>query len=447
MTNVAKNRMRSGLSLLVVITGCLMLAVSYEQAQTPPSTPKSATTGPASESGRVRLYAALGDELSLYDVDVANAALVKQSSVMLPGNVQEAWPHPSMQYLYVAWSNGGPSYAILSSDPVSKGDRHGVTAFRIEPGSGALQPIGQPAPLPSRPIHVTVDITGTHVLTAQNDPSGVTVHRINSDGTIGAEVQQPAELDVGVYAHQVRVDSSNKTVILVTRGNGPTAAKPEDPGALRIFDYNDGVLANRASIAPGGGFNFQSRHLDFHPTQPWVFLTLERQNKIEVYRKLSDGTPSPEPSFVKNTLADPQHIRPMQVAGTIHMHPNGMFVYVANRASSTVDFKGQQVFAGGENNIAVFSINPATGEPTLIQNIDTRGMSARTFALDPSGRILVAANQLPMMVRAGSNLKTVPASLAVFRVRGDGKLDFVRKYDVQAGGGKALFWMGIVPLT
>ena len=434
------------MSLLVVFTVCLILAVSYEQAQTPPSTVKSASTGPASESGRVGLYAAVGDELSLYDVDVANATLVKKSSVMLPGNVQEAWPHPSMQYLYVAWSNGGPSYAILSTDPVLKGDRHGVSAFRIDPASGELQIIGQPAPLPSRPIHVTVDITGTHVLTAHNDPSGVTVHRINSDGTIGAEVQQPAELDVGVYAHQVRVDSSNKTVILVTRGNGPTAAKPEDPGALRIFDYNDGVLANRASIAPGGGFNFQSRHLDFHPTQPWVFLTLERQNKIEVYRKLSDGTPSPEPSFIKNTLADPQHLRPMQAAGTIHIHPTGRFVYVANRASSTVDFKGQQVFSGGENNIAVFSINPATGEPTLIQNIDTRGMSARTFALDPSGRILVAANQLPMMVRAGSNLKTVPASLAVFRVRGDGKLDFVRKYDVTAGGGKTLFWAGIVAL-
>jgi len=220
MTNVAKNRMRSGLSPLVVFTGWLMLAVSYEQAQTPPSTAKSASTGPASESSRVGLYAAVGDELSLYDVDVEDATLFRRGSVTLPGNVQEAWPHPSMQYLYVAWSNGGPSYATLSSDPVSKGDRHGVSAFRIDPASGVLQTLGQPAPLPSRPIHVTVDITGTHVLTAHNDPSGVTVHRINPDGTIGAEVQQPAELDVGVYAHQVRVDSSNKTVILVRGETG-----------------------------------------------------------------------------------------------------------------------------------------------------------------------------------------------------------------------------------
>jgi 6-phosphogluconolactonase len=446
MTDVARNRRRAGLSLLVVFTACSMLAVSFGQAQRPGPALKSAPTDQTSGSGRVALYAAVGDELTQYYVDVANATLVKQSSITLPGNVQEAWPHPSMQFLYVAWSNSGPSYTTPSTDPVPKGDRHAVSAFRIDSSSGALQPLGQPEPLPSRPIHVTVDISGTHVLTAHSDPSGVTVHRINPDGTIGSLVQQPADLDVGVYAHQVRVDPSNKTVILVTRGNGPTAHKPEDPGALRIFDYNDGVLANRAAIAPGGGFNFQPRHLDFHPTQPWIFLTLERQNKIEVYKKLSDGTPSPEPLYINETLADPAHIRPTQVAGTIHMHPTGKFVYLANRATSTTDFKGNQVFAGGENTIAVFAIDQATGEPTLIQRIDTRGMSARTFSLDPSGRILVAANQVPFMVRDGSNVKTVPASLAVFRVRADGKLDFVRKYDVQTGGGKNLFWMGILPL-
>jgi 6-phosphogluconolactonase len=446
MMNILRNRPSVGLSLLAAFTACSVLGVSFTRAQTPSPATKSASTGQTSGQGRAALYAALGDELTLYDVDVANAALVKQTSVTLPGNVQEAWPHPSMKYLYVAWSNGGPSYATLVTDPVSKGDRHGVSTFRIDSDSGALEALGEPASLPSRPIHITVDISGTYVLTAHNDPSGVTVHRINPDGTVGPLVKQPPDLDVGVYAHQVRVDPSRKTVILVTRGNGPTASKPEDPGALRIFDYNDGVLANRAAIAPGGGYNFQPRHLDFHPTQPWIFLTLERQNKIEVYKKLSDGTPSPEPSFVKETLADPERARPTQAAGTIHMHPSGKFVYLANRASSTTDFKGNQVFVGGENTIAVFSINQATGEPTAIQRIDTRGVSARTFAIDPSGKILVAANQVPILVRDGSGVKTVPASLAVFRVREDGKLDFARKYDVQADRGKTLFWMGIVPV-
>jgi 6-phosphogluconolactonase len=275
--------------------------------------------------------------------------------------------------------------------------------------------------LPARPIHLSADISGTHLLIAYNEPSGFTVHAIGADGTIGSQIKPAAPLDTGTYAHQIRVDPSNRSVILVTRGNGPTAAKPEDPGALKVFSYQNGQLTNRASVAPGGGFGFQPRHLDFHPTQPWVFVSLERQNKLEVYRKLADGALSSEPLFSKDSLADPG-TRAGQVAGTVHVHPNGRFVYQANR--------------GGENSIAAYEINRQTGEPTRIQNIDTRGSTPRTFALDAGGRILVAANQ--------NGTASVPASLAVYRIREDGKLDFVRKYDVETSGARTLFWMGLV---
>jgi 6-phosphogluconolactonase len=402
--------------------------------------PYSKTSG----TGKAVLYAAVGAELTQYDVDVDAATLTKGTSLTLPANVQEATPHPSKRYLYVAWSNGGPSN-LPQGNPAPNGSQHGLSAFRIDPASGALLPHGQPAPLPSRPIHVTTDITGTHVLAAYNDPSGVTVHRIEADGTIGSQVKQPQPLDVGIYGHQVRVEPSNDTVILVTRGNGPTSSKPEDPGALKLFSYKDGLLSNRISIAPGGGFNFQARHLDFHPFRPWVYVSLERQNKLDVFEKRPDGTLSSNPIFSKDTLTDPGNVRQGQALGTIHMHPNGRFVYLANRASGTVDFEGKPVFVGGENSIAVFAINQDTGEPTLIQNVDTRGIHVRTFALDPSGRILVAGNMMQMAVRDTDGVKTVPASLAVFRVQNDGKLDFARKYDLNVGS-RNMFWMGIVPI-
>jgi 6-phosphogluconolactonase len=428
------------LSLLLAAAFSLLVA-GIGQTQ---SSLESKSGGKTSGSVKVALYAAVGAELTQYDVDVDGAALVKRGSVTLPANVQEASQHPSKRYLYIAWSNGGPSNLPPDSRAPS-GSQHGLTAFRIDPASGALLPHGQPASLPSRPIHVTTDIPGTHVLAAYNDPSGVTVHRIEPDGTIGSQVKEPPGLDVGIYGHQVRVDPSNEMVILMTRGNGPTPTKPEDPGALKLFGYKDGMLENRLSIAPGGGFNFQVRHLDFHPSRPWVFVTLERQDKLEVFEKLKDGTLSRNPLFAKDTLIDPGNVRPGQALETIHMHPNGRFVYVANRASGTVDFEGKPVFAGGENNIAVFAINQETGEPTLIQNIDTRGIHVRTFALDPSGRILVAGNMMQLSVHDKDGVNTVPASLAVFRVGSDGKLEFARKYDLNVGS-RNLFWMGIVPL-
>lgn len=426
---------------LLNIAAFALLAAAIGQTQTNLDNKSASET---SGMGKVALYAAVGPELTQYDLDVDAATLTKRGSLTLPANVQEATPHPSKQYLYIAWSNGGPSN-FPQGAVAPNGSQHGLSAFRIDSDSGALLPHGQPAALPSRPIHVTTDIPGTHVLAAYNDPSGVTVHRVEPDGTLGPLVKQTQPLDVGIYGHQIRVDPSNEMAILVTRGNGPTPAKPEDPGALKLFNYKDGLLTNQLSIAPGGGFNFQVRHLDFHPSRPWVFVSLERQNKLQVYEKMKDGTLSRNPLFVKDTLADPGNARPGQALGTIHMHPNGRFVYLANRASGTVDFEGKPVFVGGENTIAVFAINQDTGEPTLIQNVDTRGIHVRTFALDPSGRILVAGNMMQLAVRDKDGVKTVPASLAVFRVRADGKLEFARKYDLDVGS-RNLFWMGIVPL-
>src|SRR5690606_14752533 len=108
------------------------------------------------------------------------------------------------------------------------------------------------------------------------------------------------------------------------------------------------------------------------------------------------------------------------------------------------DHEGRKVFGGGENSIAVFAIDPATGEPRLIQHADTHSYHVRTFAFDPSGRLMVTASIKPMAVRDGATIKTVPASLSVFRVGSDGKLEHVRIYDVDTGAGKTHYWMGIV---
>jgi hypothetical protein len=59
--------------------------------------------------------------------------------------------------------------------------------------------------------------------------------------------------------------------------------------------------------------------------------------------------------------------------------------------------------------------------------------------------MLVAEHNTPVNVRDGDAVKTVPAGLSVFRIGDDGKLTFVRTYDVDVGG-KTMFWMGMVPL-
>src|SRR5947209_3660172 len=124
-------------------------------------------------------YTSVGPDLTLFDSDIADAALIKRGAVALPANIQYAWPHPSRQYFYVVSSNGGPGSAGIT------GDKHYANAFRVDPASGALQPHGEPLRLPSRPIHTSVDQAGEYLLTAYNAPSSLTVHPIARDGSLG----------------------------------------------------------------------------------------------------------------------------------------------------------------------------------------------------------------------------------------------------------------------
>ena len=395
--------------------------------------PLSASTQTA--ANKMALYASVGPELTHYDVDVEGAVLSRRATVTLPANVHYAWPHALGGHLYVASSNSASGMG-----PV--GDKHHVTAFRIDPASGALTRHGDPIALPTRPIHMTTDIPSEHLLVAFSNPSAIKVYRVNRDATPGEELAQPGPIDAGIYGHQVQVSQNNRLAILVTRGHGAAGGKPEDPGALKVFKYQDGLLTNEVSVAPDGGYGFGLRHIDFHPTEPWVYVSLERQNKLDMFRIAGDSLTA-GPVFRKETLAEPGNVRSRQVAGTVHVHPNGRFVYVANRASSTMEVEGKHVFAGGENTLAVYRIDPTTGEPVLIQHADTHGIHCRTFHIDATGRLLVAAHIMPLIVKDGAAFRTVPASLAAFRINDDGKLDFIRTHDVDVGD-KTMFWMGMV---
>jgi 6-phosphogluconolactonase len=394
-------------------------------------------------------YSGVGGQLTHFEVDFAAATLAKRASVTLPGGLQYAWPHPSRRYLYIATSSGGVGIAPV---PGYRPDQHNLMAYHVAP-SGDLSAHGDPIKLRQRPIHLSLDNAGEHILVAYNFPSNVSVHKIRGDGGIGDEVKQPDNLEKGIYFHQIRATPGDKSILIVARGNNPEGSKPEDPGSLHVYRFKNGVLTSMRKIAPNGGYGYGPRHLDIHPSQPFVYLSIERQNQLIVYKLTPDGDLVPEPLFTTTTLADPAHKFPIQSAGPIHIHPNGRFVYLGNRSGvagavvpGVEDVGGKKVFSGGESDIAVFAINQQTGEPTAVQHADIRAAHPRTFGLDSGGRLLVAGSLAPTAKREGGKVVDIPAGLSVFRTGADGKLDFARKYDIDVGAATQ-WWTGMIPLA
>lgn len=388
-------------------------------------------------SSRAVLYSAVDDVITRYTIDVDTATLQKMESITVASKVQYAWPHPLGDYLYVSTSDGGPR--------IESNHNH-VSAYSLGP-DGQLNAHGQAARLACRAVHLCVDPLGRFIINAHNFKRGaLTVHHINADFTIGACLAQDPSNHFGIYPHQVMFYPSGQRVLVVDRGNKAVEDKPEDPGALRSFRVTAESLQPIDVVAPNQGHDFGPRHVDFHPTQPWLYASDERTNRLYMFR-YAGGQIESKPAFIRETLKAPQHAHSRQLAGAIHIHPNGRFVYVANRADATHDHQGQNVFSGGENNIAVYAIDADTGEPTLIQHADTHSFHVRTFACDPSGRLLVTAS-IKALSECDNELTITetPAALSIFRIGDNGHLEYVRRVDVETQGRQLQYWMGIVGL-
>ncbi|RVU03213.1 3-carboxymuconate cyclase [Novosphingobium umbonatum] len=383
------------------------------------------------------LYVATGAVMEWRLMQGAQGSTGEVGSITLPSAIQYAWPHPDGRFLYVATSDA-------PGGSVGAGKVHRLLALAIGRG-GALTPHGEEVALAQRPVHMSLDPSGRFVLVAYNAPANASVHRLRPDGTLGARVEQHEALDLGIFAHQIRVMPRGRSAILVTRGNNATPTRPEDPGALKVMGFDQGQLSPLASIAVGGkgGLGYGPRHLDFHPTKPVAYVGLERQNQLHTHRIVGD-TLSPEPELVCATTDQPPKGADgaTTLVGAIHVHPRGHALYVTNRASSQVEVAGRRVFAGGDNSIAVFALHPRTGLPQLIQRVDLRGFHVRSFAISPDGTMLAASCMLPMDLRDGTH---VAAGISLFHILPDGQLAFLRKIESPASA-EPLMWTHFLPV-
>ena len=236
--------------------------------------PLGTAVAQAQSQSQGAVHASLGARL--YRIRRDGDSLVREPRpLILPAQVQEGWQHPSGRFFYIASSDQRTSTARVR--------HHYLNAFRVD-SAGDLQPLGGAVELPHRPIFITVDRSGEHVLSAYSFPSSLSVHRLHADGSIGDMVEQHASLDAGFYAHAVYVMPSNRAVLLPARGNEPEpGVHTEDPGGLFVYGFENGQLTNKQAVAPNGGLAYRARHADFHPSGRWVYVDLETQNLLHTY--------------------------------------------------------------------------------------------------------------------------------------------------------------------
>jgi 6-phosphogluconolactonase len=376
----------------------------------------------------VTLQISVGAELISFSVDQTQLTLEEIGRVAVMAPIQYVWPHPSRNILYVVSSNRSVSKAD---------DVHSLATIEVDEHFGSMRVIAQ-IDLPTRPIHLTVDPSGCRLFVAYNAPSRVTVHSIFPDGTVADATTQMTAMTFGHYPHQIRITPSGKVAILVARGNDAHGDNPEQPGSLILFSLLGNSLTRIQTVAPGRGYGFGPRHLDIHPGGRWVAVSIERQNELHIY-ELTDDQLSNEPVFKLSTLPGPVRSPRDQLAGTVHFHQNGKYLYVVNRNDASVYGDHREPSAYEGNNIVAYSFDQTSGKPVPIQYVLTESVHVRTFSLDDESSLLVAASILPAFASREKIIEKVPAKLSFFRIGTDGKLSLA-KVEEMGNQHESMFW-------
>ena len=278
--------------------------------------------------------------------------------------------HPSF---LAAHPGGRVLYAVSETTSFDGGDGGGVVAFRIDRADGSLTPFDR---VPSRgdaPCFLSIDPAGRHLHVANYGSGSIAVYRLTPDGGFGELVachrqcgSGPGPRQEGPHAHSVVPGPDGCSVYGV------------DLGTDRVVRYEYGRSSGVTTFEPREELVLDAgsgpRHLVFHPEQPMAFLVCELASTVEVLRADPSGRlrrlgtcSTLPPGFVGESLA-----------AAVEVHPDGHAVYVSNR---------------GHDSIAVYGL---AGPDTILSplgHVDSGGRTPRSFALHPSGRSLLVANQ------------------------------------------------------
>jgi 6-phosphogluconolactonase len=221
------------------------------------------------------------------------------------------------------------------------------------------------------PCYVNVDAKGSYVFVANYSGGIVAMYKRLEGGRLSAIIDtiQLANKKTGVVSnpHAVVESPDNKFVFI------------PDKGADRIYGFSidrskDKLIPTKqqyVELPMGSG----PRHMVFHPNGKFAYVIDELSNTIHTLTyDATNG--SLTVLAVISTL--PASFKGESYASDIHIHPNGKYIYGANR---------------GDNSIAAYQIEATTGTLSLINIEPTEGAYPRNFAISPKGDYLYAANQ------------------------------------------------------
>lgn len=275
-----------------------------------------------------------------------------------------------------------PNPAFLAFDRTRRflyavhGDGSDISAFAVEERTGQLRFLNHQSTGGLNPVHLAIDPTNRFFVVANYTAGTVAIIPRNEEGTlappkavvplVGMEGPHKREQD-GAHPHYSVFDPSGRFLLIA------------DKGLDQVFVYgyertHTSLLANTPSSVrcrDGAG----PRHIAFHPTMPYVYISNELDSTITVYRWDSAGGRLAPIQIVSTA---PSTFTVNNRTSHVAVGPLGRCLYAANR---------------GHDSLVTYAVEENTGMLTTIGWTPTHGQQPRHFAHHPSARFLYVANE------------------------------------------------------
>jgi len=276
-----------------------------------------------------------------------------------------------------------PSFLTLSPDlkhvyAVSEWGKDStgtVYAYNFDQESGEMKFLNKVSSGGNGPCYISTDPTGSYVFTANYGSGSLVAIPILEDGSLNNEIQAIYHKgntlngkEGATRMHAAAVSPDNSTLFVTNLGTSKITGYPLNVNreSFPLDTTNLSIFSLPENSGP--------RHFTFHPNEQYAYFINELNGDITLF------------DYEKGLLKEKQQISIVPdgftgkfAAADIHISPDGKFLYGSNRLEL--------------NEIVIFKIDQNNGKLSYVDRQPSGGETPRSFAIDPSGKFLLVANQ------------------------------------------------------
>lgn len=258
---------------------------------------------------------------------------------------------------------------------VSEGSTAQASSFDFDSKTGTLKLINSEGATSPGACYISLTADEKHVLTANYGGGSISIFPVNENGSIAPIVQlikhKGSSINLSrqksAHAHSIMNSPDGKYMYSADLGTDKLYAyKLTSDESKPLTAAKQEFVKTKAGSGP--------RHFTFSKNGKYLYLVGELDGSVTAYNYRDNQLEE-----FQYTSLNTENFKGTNGAADIHLSQDGKFLYVTNR--------------GSVNEIVIFSVDQKTGILDRLGSQSTMGKTPRNFAIDPTDKFLLVANQ------------------------------------------------------